>query len=569
MSGGVDSSVAAMILKNRGGEKNRHKLIQTETSSVCHSPFSYLPPCYPHLPRIAPLYHTGDVRGMFMHNWDEKEERGECTAEADFALVQRVASLLSLSPLPPLHLSFVTRYWHDVFLHMLRDYQAGATPNPDTLCNAAIKFDAFYRRARELEAHEVATGHYARRAASEGARGDLALRLGDRDLIHELRLAEPDALLTACVAAGTDTKRALDPQQHAFAIAPALLDPRGRNLDIGPKGSNPKCQAFFLAGLPQNVLQHVIFPLGAIAKPQVAELAARVGLHEVLSRKESMGLCFVGKRHFPEFLQQYLRLTPGRIVMLPGAAAAAGAKTADASAGLRVLGEHAGVELLTLGQNARLSGLSERHYVAGKAVATAEVAVVPGRDHPALYATELLLGDMAWTQPRHVAAAAAGRAPQVNRDMDLGRLPQDCDILRDVNIQVRHRGARVACDVAFLRREDHVYAAADNNSERDVDASLAAPGITGRMPGVDPRQQWAANVWSAWRRAGMPLQGESQAKENESSDAVPCAGVSGGTVGWVKCEMPHFAPAAGQTAVLYSGEICLGRARILAARWGA
>jgi tRNA U34 2-thiouridine synthase MnmA/TrmU len=504
---------------------------------------------------------------MFMHNWDEKEERGECTAEADFALVQRVASLLQLSPLPPLHLSFVTRYWHDVFLHMLRDYQAGATPNPDTLCNATIKFDAFYHRARELKAHEVATGHYARRAASEAARGDLALRLGDRDLIHELRRAEPDALLTACVAARTHAKRT---PPAALAL---LLDPRGRNLDVGAKDGNPKCQAFFLAGLPQEVLQHVIFPLGAMAKPQVAELAASVGLHEVLSRKESMGLCFVGKRHFPEFLQQYLRLTPGRVVLLPWAAAAAAvaeARMADAS----VLGEHAGVELLTLGQNARLSGLPERHYVAGKAVATAEVAVVPGRDHPALYATELLLGDMAWTQPRHVAAAAAaaGRALQANRDAGMGRLPPDCDILRDVDIQVRHRGARVACDVAFLRREDHVHAAADNTSEGDVDYGLAAPAITGRMPGVDPRQQWAANVWSAWRRSGRGA-GEARARadENANSGAEPWAGgVSGGSaVGWVQCEMPHFAPAAGQTAVLYSGEICLGRARILAARWGA
>ncbi|PSN43522.1 Mitochondrial tRNA-specific 2-thiouridylase 1 [Blattella germanica] len=120
ISGGVDSSVAALFLKRKGF----------------------------------------DVVGVFMQNWDVVDETGLCSAVQDAEDAQWVCSRLGI---PFHHVSFVKEYWNDVFCNLLKDYENGYTPNPDILCNRQIKFDSFYRYAQEkLEASAVATGHYAR-----------------------------------------------------------------------------------------------------------------------------------------------------------------------------------------------------------------------------------------------------------------------------------------------------------------------------------------------------------------------------------------------------------------------
>lgn len=125
MSGGVDSSVAALILKNQGYS----------------------------------------VLGLFMKNWDEQDPNGVCQAAKDYEDVQRVCERLDI----PCHsVEFVGEYWDRVFKRFLADYEAGLTPNPDVLCNREIKFDAFYEKARALGGDLLATGHYCRTQLQEG-----------------------------------------------------------------------------------------------------------------------------------------------------------------------------------------------------------------------------------------------------------------------------------------------------------------------------------------------------------------------------------------------------------------
>ena len=124
MSGGVDSSVAALLLLEQGAS----------------------------------------VEGLFMKNWDEDDGSEYCTAQADFDDAQKVANRLGIV----LHsANFAAEYWDNVFEHFLSEYRAGRTPNPDVLCNREIKFNVFIDYARSLNADRVATGHYARGRAGE------------------------------------------------------------------------------------------------------------------------------------------------------------------------------------------------------------------------------------------------------------------------------------------------------------------------------------------------------------------------------------------------------------------
>lgn len=119
MSGGVDSSVAALLLKEQGF----------------------------------------DVVGLYMLNWEEREEDGSCTAEEDYADVRRVCAKLDI---PYYTVNFAKEYLDRVFSYFLAEYEAGRTPNPDVLCNREIKFGPFLEEAKKLGADYIATGHYCK-----------------------------------------------------------------------------------------------------------------------------------------------------------------------------------------------------------------------------------------------------------------------------------------------------------------------------------------------------------------------------------------------------------------------
>ena len=218
MSGGVDSSVAAILLKEQGYE----------------------------------------VIGVFMKNWEEKDDNGNCMAEEDYKDVVTVAEQLDI---PYYSVNFVKEYWDKVFTYFLDEYKKGRTPNPDVMCNKEIKFKAFLDYAIKLGADYVATGHYAR-------------------IIRE----EKDGKIKSVMLRGIDDN---------------------------------KDQTYFLCQLSQKQLEKVLFPIGEYTKPQIREIAEKYNL-ATAKKKDSTGICFIGERDFNEFLSKYLPAKGGNIVNTEG-----------------------------------------------------------------------------------------------------------------------------------------------------------------------------------------------------------------------------------------------------------
>ncbi|XEC93128.1 tRNA 2-thiouridine(34) synthase MnmA [Paenibacillus tarimensis] len=212
MSGGVDSSVTALLLKRQGY----------------------------------------DVIGIFMKNWDDTDEFGHCTAEEDAEDVRRVCDQIGI---PYYTVNFEEAYYNKVFSYFLEEYQRGRTPNPDVMCNREIKFGDFLKKALDLGADYLATGHYARVERN-----------------------------------GEETK---------------LL----RGVD-----SN-KDQTYFLHALRQDQLEKAMFPIGHLPKAEVRRIAQEAGL-ATARKKDSTGVCFIGERNFKTFLSQYLPAQPGDMVDL-------------------------------------------------------------------------------------------------------------------------------------------------------------------------------------------------------------------------------------------------------------
>ena len=214
LSGGVDSSVAALLLKEQGH----------------------------------------DVVGVFMKNWEEKDENGVCTATADRDDAMRVADAIGI---PCYTINFTSEYMDRVFSYFLDEYRKLRTPNPDILCNTEIKFKAFLEFAMGMEADFLATGHYARLDRADGR-----LRL--------LRAADGN-----------------------------------------------KDQTYFLAGLEGRQLERVLFPVGGLNKAEVRSIAKKAGL-ATAAKKDSTGVCFIGERNFKKFLMDFLPAKPGDTVDLDG-----------------------------------------------------------------------------------------------------------------------------------------------------------------------------------------------------------------------------------------------------------
>lgn len=272
MSGGVDSSVCALLLKNQGYR----------------------------------------VIGLFMKNW---EEDGACTAQQDYEDVVRVCSRLNI---PYYSVNFVEEYRDSVFQEFLKSFEAGLTPNPDILCNREIKFKVFLDKALELGADYLATGHYCR------------------------------------------------------------LDAEGRLL----RGlDSNKDQSYFLHAVRQAAFRKVLFPIGDMQKKEVREIAEKEEL-ATAQKKDSTGICFIGKRDFKPFLAQYLKPKRGLFKTLDGT----------------VVGEHDGAVYYTLGQRKGmgLGGEGDAWYVVGKDVPKNIVFVERGPNHPALFSKELYANDLTW-----------------------------------------------------------------------------------------------------------------------------------------------------------------------------
>ena len=213
LSGGVDSSVAALLLKQQGY----------------------------------------DVFAMFMQNWHDTEGtlHGDCEWEEDKFVAEMVARRIGI---PFYFVDLSAQYRQRVVDYMFSEYEKGRTPNPDVLCNREIKFDAFLEAARKLGATHVATGHYCRKREN------------------------PDGTFS-------------------------LLE----GVDPG------KDQSYFLCQLSQEQLSAALFPIGDLCKDEVRRIATEADLPSA-QKKDSQGICFVGKVDLPVFLQQKLKSVEGDIV---------------------------------------------------------------------------------------------------------------------------------------------------------------------------------------------------------------------------------------------------------------
>ncbi len=329
LSGGVDSSVAAWLLKEQGHE----------------------------------------VIGLFMINWHDTTGtlEGDCPWHDDRLFAELVARKLNI----PLHVVDLSEsYRARVVDYMFAEYGKGRTPNPDVLCNREIKFDAFLQEALKLGANYVATGHYCRREVTEGADGKPVYKL----------------------LAGSDPN---------------------------------KDQSYFLCQLSQDQLSCALFPVGDLLKPEVRRIAEEQGL-ATARRKDSQGICFVGKVDLPVFLQQKLAAREGDVREIradwPGYGRRPAEPTLEQLAepwhyterdGRRI-GHHKGAHFYTIGQRKGLGigGRKESLFILASDIERNILFVGEGDAHPGLHrrALRILPEEIHWVNPtRRLLPGQSGR----------------------------------------------------------------------------------------------------------------------------------------------------------------
>jgi len=285
VSGGVDSAVAALLLKEQGHE----------------------------------------IAGAYMKNWiNEEKIEAHCPWQEDIADARAVCETLSI---PFTVCNFIRDYREKVVRYLIEGYKSGATPNPDVMCNREMKFGVLLDYAVEHGFEGVATGHYARKLPGEEGRSD-------------------------------------------------LFEGADKNKD----------QSYFLALTRKEQLARAFFPVGHLKKPELRELAKRAGLPHA-AKKDSQGICFIGEVKIADFLRAYIPDAPGEIV--------------DGSG--RVLGEHRGLHLYTLGQRHGMhlpSNTDNEHYVVvGKDLENNRLVVAFDRpESPGLFQKAMLVTSFNWLE---------------------------------------------------------------------------------------------------------------------------------------------------------------------------
>jgi len=322
LSGGVDSSVAAYLLKEQGYE----------------------------------------VIGLFMKNWhdDSVTISNECPWLEDSNDAMLVAEKLGI-PFQVVDLS--EQYKERIVDYMFREYELGRTPNPDVLCNREIKFDVFMKIAMELGADYVATGHYCRKSEFDK----------DEKKVYQL-------------LAGKD---------------------------------NNKDQSYFLCQLSQDQLAKSLFPIGELTKPEVRKIATDLDL-VTAEKKDSQGLCFIGKVRLPEFLQQKLKPIEGIIVDIPKNSPIFDREVPEfkdkeeelefnskkiiySKEDGKIVGKHQGSHYFTKGQRRGLAvgGTVEPLFVIDTDVDKNIIYTGEGKNHPGLYRNVLFVknDEIHWIRP--------------------------------------------------------------------------------------------------------------------------------------------------------------------------
>ena len=283
MSGGVDSSVTAALMRDQGHQ----------------------------------------VSGLSMKNWEE-EDNGKCSSKNDYDDAKRVCKKLNIKLYS---INFSDIYWDLVFKKFLSKLKSGITPNPDILCNKEIKFNYFLKYGLSLGFDKVATGHYA-------------------------KLKNAKKIMT-------------------------LNIPKDKQKD----------QTYFLYILNQKIMKKILFPLANITKEEVKDYAKSLDI-KIYNKKESMGICFIGKRNFSGFIKDYIYNSPGFVVDLSG----------------NVLGKHNGLFNYTIGQRKgiKIGGqknfLSKPWFVIKKDV-DRNVLIVSQNENELFYKGNINLESVNWISP--------------------------------------------------------------------------------------------------------------------------------------------------------------------------
>ena len=326
LSGGVDSSVAALLLKEAGH----------------------------------------DVFAVFMQNWNDATGtlHGDCEWEEERSVAEMVARKIGI----PFHfVDLSAEYRKRVVDYMFDSYERGFTPNPDVLCNREIKFDSFLKHALSLGAEYVATGHYCRKDEVPGPDGKPSYRL----------------------LAGLD-----------------------KNKD----------QSYFLCQLTQEQLKYALFPIGDITKPEVRRIAREAGLPSA-EKKDSQGICFVGKVDLPVFLQQKLKPKEGKVIeifrdyydslQVPERIEELAEPVVYSETDGKLAGKHQGAQFYTIGQRHGLNigGHKNPIFVIATDVERNLIYVGEGQDHPGLYRKGLRIDpcDIHWIRPEMAMAEGEER----------------------------------------------------------------------------------------------------------------------------------------------------------------
>ena len=320
-----------------------------------------------------------EVIGLFMKNWhdDSVTLSDDCPWLEDSNDAMLVAEKLGI-PFQTVDLS--KQYKERIVDYMFAEYQRGRTPNPDVLCNREIKFDVFLDIALSLGADYVATGHYCRKETVTSAGSATSL---SKNVPRSTELVEGTELVEV-------------PTYQLLAGADANKD-----------------QSYFLCQLSQVQLDKTLFPIGGLQKKEVRNIAAEQGL-VTAEKRDSQGLCFVGKVSLPDFLQQKLATKKGDIIQVPAShpmyaqtpentPAGLAKKFAYTTADGKIVGTHNGAHFFTVGQRKGLAvgGTKEPLFVLAIDVQKNCIYVGEGKDHPGLYRTALWIdqADVHWIRP--------------------------------------------------------------------------------------------------------------------------------------------------------------------------
>ncbi|MBL8030592.1 MAG: tRNA 2-thiouridine(34) synthase MnmA [Candidatus Doudnabacteria bacterium] len=278
-----------------------------------------------------------EVEAAFMKNWTSQEGllKNECPWLEDRREALRVAAFLGI---PLYTLDFEKEYQNNVMGYFFKEYKAGHTPNPDVMCNKEIKFKMLYNWAMKKGFDYLATGHYARVYASEKS-----------NIKNQILKNKNNSFST----------------DHYSLVRSA---------------DEFKDQTYFIYNIKKEQLPHVLFPIGGMKKEKVRAMARKIGLPNA-ERRESMGLCFVGKIRLKDFLEQKLKVKKGQIFDQDG----------------KKIGTHEGLHNYTIGQRQGIKvGGGGPYFVYAKDLAKNRLYVINNPEDERLYTKEVQLHSMNW-----------------------------------------------------------------------------------------------------------------------------------------------------------------------------